>query len=127
MENKEHDPGKHSACDPLRRHFLKATGTAGAGVAFGFFTGALESGQRAPSRTSSEAKDTAKGSDTGADKIPMRPFGKTGVKVSALGVGGHHLGEFHEVKDALRLIDEAIDAGLTFFDNCWEYVRRFAV
>src|ERR1700730_5731290 len=57
----------------------------------------------------------------GSGEIPMRPFGKTGVKESALGVGGHPLGEFAEVEDAIRLVHEAIDAGLTFFDNCWEY------
>jgi aryl-alcohol dehydrogenase-like predicted oxidoreductase len=43
------------------------------------------------------------------------------VQVSALGVGGHHLGEFKEVEGAIRLVHEAIDAGITFFDNAWEY------
>src|SRR5205823_3745134 len=54
-------------------------------------------------------------------QIPKRAFGKAPVQVSALGVGGHHLGEFKEVEDAIRLIHEAVDAGITFFDNCWEY------
>jgi len=53
--------------------------------------------------------------------IPMRPFGHTDVKVSALGVGGHHLGDLKTVEDAIQLVHEAVDAGLTFFDNCWEY------
>jgi aryl-alcohol dehydrogenase-like predicted oxidoreductase len=53
--------------------------------------------------------------------IPQRPLGRTGAKVSALGVGGHHLGDFKNVDDAIRLIEEAVDAGITFFDNCWEY------
>jgi aryl-alcohol dehydrogenase-like predicted oxidoreductase len=43
-----------------------------------------------------------------------RTLGRTGAQVSALGVGGHHLGD-------LPTVDEAIDAGITFFDNCWEY------
>ena len=55
------------------------------------------------------------------DGVPLRPFGKTGVKVSALGVGGHHLGEFKTVEGAITLVHAAIDAGLNFFDNCWEY------
>jgi aryl-alcohol dehydrogenase-like predicted oxidoreductase len=41
--------------------------------------------------------------------------------VSALGCGGHHLGDIKEVDEALRLIRAALDAGVTFFDNCWEY------
>src|SRR4051794_23629407 len=53
--------------------------------------------------------------------IPQRPLGRTGAKVSALGLGGHHLGDFKTVDEALRLVHEAVDAGITFFDNCWEY------
>src|SRR5438105_2730540 len=60
-------------------------------------------------------------SASGSGEIPMRLLGRTGVKVSALGVGGHQLGEFVLVDNAIRLVHEAIDAGLTFFDNCWEY------
>jgi aryl-alcohol dehydrogenase-like predicted oxidoreductase len=59
--------------------------------------------------------------DQKADNIPQRPLGRTGVKVSALGVGGHHLGDFKTVGEAIRLVHEAIDAGINFFDNCWEY------
>jgi aryl-alcohol dehydrogenase-like predicted oxidoreductase len=59
--------------------------------------------------------------DHGAGAIPQRPLGRTGAKVSALGVGGHHLGDFKTVEAAIRLVHEAVDAGITFFDNCWEY------
>jgi uncharacterized protein len=59
--------------------------------------------------------------DQRAGAIPQRPLGRTGAKVSALGVGGHHLGDLKTVEDAIRLVHEAIDAGITFFDNCWEY------
>ena len=55
------------------------------------------------------------------DAIPRRPFGKGGVHVSALGLGGHHLGEVKSVGEAIQLVHAAIDAGVTFFDNCWEY------
>src|SRR6266853_4948418 len=54
-------------------------------------------------------------------EIPRRPLGRSGVEVSALGVGGHHLGDLSTVDDAIRLVHEAVDAGITFFDNCWEY------
>ncbi len=55
------------------------------------------------------------------ERIPLRPLGRTGVKVSALGLGGHHLGDVPTIDEAVELVHEAIDAGITFFDNCWEY------
>ena len=59
--------------------------------------------------------------DHQAGAILQRPLGRTGAKVSALGLGGHHLGDLKTVDEAIRLVHEAIDAGITFFDNCWEY------
>jgi uncharacterized protein len=55
--------------------------------------------------------------------IPLRDFGKTGVKISAIGMGGHHLGDAEDSATATLLVHEAIDGGVTFFDNCWEYHR----
>jgi len=55
------------------------------------------------------------------DTIPRRALGRTGVKVAALGLGGHHLGAVKTVDEAIRLVHEAIDGGIDFFDNCWEY------
>ena len=54
-------------------------------------------------------------------EIPRRPLGKTGVEVSVLALGGAHLGRIDCEKNAIKLIHEAIAAGLTFFDNAWEY------
>jgi aryl-alcohol dehydrogenase-like predicted oxidoreductase len=45
------------------------------------------------------------------------------VKLSALGFGGHHLGEAPDEKTAVEIIHEAVDGGITFYDNCWEYRR----
>ncbi len=53
--------------------------------------------------------------------VPQRPLGKTGTKVSALGVGGHHLGDAASFAVADRIVGEALDGGVNFFDNCWEY------
>lgn len=53
--------------------------------------------------------------------IPLRAFGKTSAKVSALGLGGHHLGQARSLAEAVDLAHAAIDGGVTFFDNCWEY------
>ena len=57
----------------------------------------------------------------GTGDMLYRSLGRTGAQVSALGVGGHHLGDFQSVDEAIRMVHEAIDAGVTFFDNCWEY------
>jgi len=53
--------------------------------------------------------------------MPKRPLGKTGVEVSILALGGSHLGKVKSERDASRLVHEAIDAGLNFMDNAWEY------
>ena len=55
--------------------------------------------------------------------IPLRSFGKSGVQISALGMGGHHLGDAEDLKTAKELVDRAIEGGINFFDNCWEYHR----
>ena len=61
-------------------------------------------------------------SDSGSrGDIPLRRLGQTGVDVSALGLGGYHLGAMKRAKEAVRLIHEAVDAGITFLDNAWEY------
>ena len=54
----------------------------------------------------------------------MRPFGKhADVKISALGLGGHHIGQATDQRTAINIVHGAIDGGVTFFDNCWEYHR----
>lgn len=55
--------------------------------------------------------------------ILLRDFGRSNAKVSALGFGGHHLGEASDEKTAIEMVHQAIDGGITFFDNCWEYRR----
>lgn len=53
--------------------------------------------------------------------IPVRTLGKTGVKVTALGVGGYHIGKDKDPQLATRIIRTAIDEGVTFMDNAWCY------
>ncbi len=56
--------------------------------------------------------------------IPTRPLGTTGEQVSLLGLGGAHIGGKPSEEEAVRIIHEAIDAGVTFMDNAWEYAGR---
>ena len=56
-----------------------------------------------------------------ASPVPKRELGKTGMQVSALGVGGYHLGSTRDQKEATELVARALDAGIIFFDNAWEY------
>ena len=54
--------------------------------------------------------------------IPLRLFGRhSDQTVSALGLGGYHLGTIESVREAVRVVQAAIDAGITFLDNAWEY------
>src|SRR5258707_9309573 len=54
-------------------------------------------------------------------QVPKRPLGRTGLEVSALGIGGYHLGSVDSDAEATQIVNEALDAGVNFFDNAWEY------
>lgn len=60
------------------------------------------------------------GAETPGD-VPLRPLGRTGEKVSAIGLGGYHIGFQADEELSLRIIRSAIDRGITFMDNCWDY------
>src|SRR5262245_22948076 len=53
--------------------------------------------------------------------IPRRPFGRYAETVSALALGGYHLGLIRNQREAIPIVHAAIDAGITFMDNAWEY------
>jgi len=55
------------------------------------------------------------------DPIARRPFGRHADTVSILGLGGFHLGKVKTIAEAVRIVHEAIDAGINFLDNAWEY------
>jgi aryl-alcohol dehydrogenase-like predicted oxidoreductase len=65
------------------------------------------------------ASFTAQGQ--GDAEVPKRPLGRTGLQVSAMGIGGYHLGSASSDEEAIRIVNEALDAGINFFDNAWEY------
>jgi aryl-alcohol dehydrogenase-like predicted oxidoreductase len=53
--------------------------------------------------------------------MQYRVLGTTGEEISAIGLGGHHIGRQNEERESIALIRSAIDAGITFMDNCWDY------
>jgi aryl-alcohol dehydrogenase-like predicted oxidoreductase len=57
-----------------------------------------------------------------ATGMPTRVLGRTGVRVSILGIGGAHIARMKD-DDAVRLVHTAIDEGVTFMDNAWEYSK----
>jgi diketogulonate reductase-like aldo/keto reductase len=86
-----------------RRDFLKTAGTT---------VGAVASGELL--RAAEKAPET--------DGMLYRTLGKTGERVSAIGLGGYHIGKSSlSEQDSVQLIRQAIDRGITFMDNCWDY------
>jgi predicted aldo/keto reductase-like oxidoreductase len=53
--------------------------------------------------------------------IPYRTLGRTGEKVSLIGLGGYHLGKQTDPQDSIRIIRAGLDEGVNFLDNCWDY------
>jgi aryl-alcohol dehydrogenase-like predicted oxidoreductase len=96
-----------------RRQFLHAAGALGTRVAL-----SLPAVAQPPSQQNKQGEPEP---DRGTGEIPRRRFGRHDVRVSALALGGHHIGDINGVEQAIRLMHEAMDAGITFFDNCWEY------
>jgi predicted aldo/keto reductase-like oxidoreductase len=88
------------ATDETRREFLQTAGAATAAVALG---------------------GAATADDADAKGLPTRPLGKTGVNVSIICLGGWHIGDVKDKDEAVKIMHTALDEGLTFFDNCWDY------
>src|SRR5690349_10547022 len=55
------------------------------------------------------------------DGMTYRTLGRTGEKISSIGLGGFHIGNPKDEQESIRLIRSAIDRGITFMDNCWDY------
>ncbi len=85
--------------DASRREFLKA---ATAGLAVGLGSSVLAAQEESP------------------DGIPTRPLGGTGERVSMVGLGGFHVGTLPD-DEAIAIMQEAVDEGMTFFDTAWDY------
>ena len=91
-----------------RRDFLK-TATAAT------VSAAIATSAQSPSKQSQPTKRPQ------SPDMIYRQLGTTGESVSAIGMGGFHIGKQKEADESIKLIHAAIDAGITFMDNCWDY------
>ena len=94
---------------PNRRDFLQTAGLVRAGLTV---SGAS---------LRAEAPPRLGLSNTGPNRIPRKPFGRTGETVSVIGLGGYSLGDAPSLREAIAIVHEAVDAGVNFLDNAWEY------
>ena len=53
--------------------------------------------------------------------VPYRTLGRTGEKVSMVGLGGYHIGSQSDEQESIRIVRTALDHGVNFLDNCWDY------
>jgi aryl-alcohol dehydrogenase-like predicted oxidoreductase len=61
--------------------------------------------------------------ERGGAPMIYRALGRTGEKVSLIGLGGFHIGKQKDPTESIRIVRTAIDRGITFMDNCWDYNR----
>jgi uncharacterized protein len=64
-------------------------------------------------------RDALSFAESGA--MQYRPLGRTGEKVSIVGLGGYHVGVQDDDNESVRMVRTAIDGGINFLDNCWDY------
>lgn len=103
-----------------RREFLRAAGTLGAVFAGGHSV----SGAEVPEEVAPEENvgDRSPSDNlAGKGEVARRKFGKTDVVVSAMALGGHAIGLAPSNEEGIRIVQEAVDNGITFMDNAWEY------
>ncbi len=98
-----------------RRHFLRnVTAAAGVPLSSGILLGQL-------GQSPAAGAEPARPSPRKPGEMPYRTLGRTGERISALGLGGYHVGTQKDPEESVRIIRTAIDAGITFLDNCWDY------
>ena len=95
-----------------RRDFIKSAAAAAVtAVALPGVTGQTQTSARTGNPTSRPM----------SPDMQYRDLGRTGEKVSVIGLGGYHIGKQDDPAESIRLTRSAIDHGITFMDNCWDY------
>jgi aryl-alcohol dehydrogenase-like predicted oxidoreductase len=107
---------------PSRRDFLKITTASTLALATTTTAPHLAAQPSAPAGvTATSASDLAAPNTTREGDMLFRTLGKTNEKVSLIGLGGFHIGVPKPEDDGIKLIRRAIDAGINFMDNSWDY------
>lgn len=105
-----------------RRSFLKWAGLTGLGTALGTAWYLKQPRGQEQSATASTIEVSPAPAKTDLrDGMPYRALGRTGEMVSLLGIGGHHIGVASSQSESERIVHQAIDLGVNFMDNAWEY------
>src|SRR6187549_1176098 len=88
-----------------------------------FLAGSIEAAAAALLARAAVAAPAPALADPGERRGDMlyRPLGSTGVTVSAIGLGGYHIARQMDEMQSIRLMRAAVDRGITFLDNCWDY------
>lgn len=111
--------------DINRRNFLKAASVSGvaAGLAAseGFLKPLLAANESVQNELSAATDPTVAQNATRSGDMIYRTLGRTNEKVSVIGLGGHHIGRQKDEQDSIKIIHSAIDRGINFMDNCWDY------
>ncbi len=71
--------------------------------------------------TASQAGKAEQGKMAASGTVPKRRLGKSDIEVSIIGMGGYHLGSAENLDTATAMVQHALDSGINFFDNAWEY------
>src|SRR5579884_3036440 len=98
--------------DITRRSIMKSAAVLGAAT--------LARGMSLANQQPSPGNETNQPASAG-EPVPHRPLGKTGITVSALALGGYHLGSARSQQEVNEIVAKAMDAGVIFFDNAWDY------
>jgi Aldo/keto reductase family len=110
--------GEQKLMDISRRGFIKGASSA---LAFGLGSGSLLPLAGAAEETSKlvgiQVEERRRG------EMIFRRLGKIDEWVSVIGLGGYHIGKQADENESIQLIRGAIDKGVSFMDNCWDYNR----
>jgi predicted aldo/keto reductase-like oxidoreductase len=115
MNNKKNQPSQRYSCHPHLSSVPRTDDSPDAGISRrGFLGFAAASIFLARTERQSQRAESSNG-------IPYRTLGRSGEKVSLVGLGGYHLGKQADPQESIRIIRAGLDEGINFLDNCWDY------
>jgi aryl-alcohol dehydrogenase-like predicted oxidoreductase len=115
MNNRENDHGHENLPSPYLPSAPRTHDAAGSDISrrefLGFATASIFLARADKQLMKSESRNG----------IPYRSLGRSGAKVSLIGLGGYHVGKQADPQESVRIIRTGLDEGINFLDNCWDY------